>query len=146
LAELLVADAERNSARASSPIALPLSFLLSGRSVNKQLVVRMGEALRFFGKQVWLDAEYPAPIDSSLPQASRGLEQITHFILFWSRACLGAPWVERELPSAVSMAVERQVPMIAVRLDMAPVPKIIADLFRIEALGMSPQEIAANLI
>lgn len=146
LSELLVAETERNKTQASSPVQLPFSFLLSGRSVNKQLVSRVGEQLRNSGTQAWLDADHSVPGESPLQPARRGLDQISHYVLFWSRACLGAPWVERDLSWAVAMAIERQIPMIVVRLDLSPVPKILADFFRIEGLGMSPQELATASI
>ena len=71
---------------------------------------------------------------------------MTHFVLFWSRACLGAPWVERELPAALAMVVERKLPPLVVRLDSTPVPKLLSDAFRIEGIGMSPHELAQSLL
>jgi TIR domain len=146
LSDLLVAEAARNSARQAPPIGSRLGFFLSHRSVNKQLAVRVGEALRKFGTQVWCGTDHSVPADSLIHETSRGMEKMTHFVLFWSRACLGAPWVERELKVAVSIAVERRLPVLVVRLDATPVPSVIADAFRLEGLGMSPQELAANLI
>lgn len=146
LSGLLVEEAEHNRVRAASSAALPYSLFLSRRSVNRQLAHRVGEALRGFGAQIRLDTEHPAPTDSRVQETGRGMERMSHFVLFWSRACLGAPWVERELPAAIMMAVERRLPVLVVRLDLTPVPKVISDAFRIEGLGMSPQELAANLI
>ncbi|HVB35397.1 MAG TPA: toll/interleukin-1 receptor domain-containing protein [Patescibacteria group bacterium] len=146
LSGLLLENAERNRARAALPDALPFAFFLSHRSVNKQLAIRVGEALRNLGTQVSFEGEYSVPVDPRPEETNRALEPMTHFVLFWSRACLGAPWVERKLPTALSMAVERRLPVLVVRLDMAPVPQVIADAFRIEGLGKSPQEIAESLI
>lgn len=146
VSELLVEHAEQNSSRAVAPVASPFSVYLSHRSVNKQLVVRVGEALRDFGVRVWIDTEHAVPGDCPTHETSRGLEGTTYFIVFWSRACLGAPWVERELSAEVSMTVERRLPIFVVRLDLTPVPKMISDAFRIEGLGMSPQELGRELL
>jgi hypothetical protein len=70
---------------------------------------------------------------------------MTHFVLFWSSNCLGAPWVERELNSAIALLVERSIPLIVVRLDKTPVPSIIADVFRIEALDANPEVIGGTV-
>lgn len=146
LVDLLVAEAEHNKARAVCPTTTPFSLFLSHRSVNKQLAVRVGKALHSLGARVLLDGEPVVSTDSLIHENGRSPGEMTHFVLFWSRACLGAPWVERELVTAVSMAVERRVPVLVVRLDMTPVPQMIGDSFRIEGMGMSPQEIAEKLM
>lgn len=146
LSELLLENAERNKARGASLVGLPFAFLLSHRSVNKQLAVRVADALRSFRTQACFEGERSEPAGTQPPGTNWTLDPMTHFVLFWSRACLGAPWVERELPAAISTAVERQMPIFVVRLDMTPVPQLIADAFRIEGLGRSPQELARSLV
>ncbi len=114
--------------------------------MNRQLVKRVAEAVRARGAEACLDADRLTPADSLVKEVSGAIKRVTHFALFWSRACLGAPWVDRELPDVLAMIAERRLPLVVVRLDTAPLPKTLADTFRIEAIGMSPQELAGSLI
>jgi hypothetical protein len=66
---------------------------------------------------------------------------MTHFVLFWSEACTDSPWVKKELNAATAKLIENQLPILVVRLDNAPVPAILSDLYRIEGSSMSPFEI-----
>jgi len=95
---------------------------------------------------VWLDAERLTPSQSLTEEISRALGSMTHFVLFWSSYCVGAPWVERELNSAVALLIERAIPILIVRFDRTPVPTIVADLFRIEALDQTNDAIGARIV
>ena len=70
---------------------------------------------------------------------------MTKLILFWSKDCVGAPWVQRELNAAVAKLIENKIPIIIVRLDKTEVPDIIRDLLRIEAFELTAEEIAAKI-
>jgi hypothetical protein len=146
LAELLHRDAADNLSRSRADLRWPLTLFLSHRSVNRQLVKRAADAVRSRGAEACLDADRLKPTDSLVQEVGRTLDRLTHFVLFWSRACLGAPWVDRELPEVVSMVLERRLPLMVARLDATPLPKTMADAYRLEAIGMSPQELAASLI
>jgi hypothetical protein len=146
LAELLVEDAARNRARVKVDVRCPFTLFLSHRSVNKQLVARLARAVQVSGLDVLLDGGRQFPAQSLTQETRDALETMTHFVTFWSRACLGAAWVERELPAAAALVAGRGLPLLVVRLDDSPLPTSLADAFRIEAIGMSPQEIAECLI
>lgn len=146
LAELLVEESARNRARVKVEVRCPFTLFLSHRSVNKQLVARLARAVQASGLDVLLDSGRLAPTQSLAQETRDALEAMTHFVLFWSRACLGAPWVERELPAAASLVAGRGYPRLVVRLDDTPLPASMGDVFRIEAVAMSPQEIAECLV
>ncbi len=146
LAELLHHEALQSRARFRADFRWPFSLFLSHRSVNRQLVARVSAALQSSGVETCNDIARFTPPDSLVQETGRALETMTHFVLFWSRACLGAPWVERELATALTMVVERKLPLLVVRLDSTPVPKLLNDAFRIEAIGMSPHELAQSLL
>jgi hypothetical protein len=71
-----------------------------------------------------------------IDEVNAGLETMTHFALFWSQQCVDAPWVKREPNAAVTMLLEKQIPLLVVRLDTTPVPAIIADLLRDRGHGL----------
>jgi hypothetical protein len=50
--------------------------------------------------------------------------------------------VTREWRAAAAALAERDIPIIIVRLDTTAVPAIMADLFRIEALGLDAAQTA----
>lgn len=95
----------------------------------------IARAIKRGGVNVWLDEEQLVSSQSLSGEISRALGKMTHFVLFWSARCVGAPWVERELNSAIALLIEKAIPLVIVRLDPTPVPAVVADLFRIEALG-----------
>ena len=146
LADFLVNAALSDHGRRTSHRRSPYTLFLSHRSSDKKVVALVAKAIKHAGVNVWLDAEQLIPGQSLVAEINRALGQMTHFVLFWSSHCLGAPWVERELNSAVSLLVEKKVPLFIVRLDNTPVPSLIADLLRIEAAGEMPDMIAAQLV
>jgi len=146
LGEFLVEDAARARTRTASHLRSPFLLFLSHRSVDKAVVEQVASEIKRRGVAIWIDKERLVPSDSLVGEINRGLEQMTHFVLFWSAACVGAPWVERELHAAVSRLVERKLPILIVRLDNTPVPTILADLYRVEASGMSSVEIGKSIV
>lgn len=146
IAQFLVEEASHDRRRSTSHLRSPFTLFLSHRSVNKARVEPVADEIKRKGVGIWLDKERLAPSDSLIGEISRGLEQMTHFVLFWSNDCVGAPWVERELHAATAQLIQRRLPILIVRLDSTPVPAILADLFRIEGEGLSPSEIADAVV
>ncbi|MBI3249041.1 MAG: toll/interleukin-1 receptor domain-containing protein [Deltaproteobacteria bacterium] len=144
--EFLVVEADMNRKRWTSHLRSSNTLFLSHRSIDKPFVERISNHLKRRGLGVWFDQDKLVPSQSLVREISNGLETMTHFVLFWSRACIGAPWVERELQAATALLIERNIPILIVRLDDAHVPAIVTDLYRIEASGMEPQAVAAVLV
>jgi len=133
LASLLVREAGTDRARRTSHRRSEYTLFLSHRSVDNNVVSEVAKTIKRGGVNVWLDEEQMVPSQSLVSEINRALGQMTHFVLFWSAHCVNAPWVERELSSAIALLVERKVPLFIVRLDMTPVPPILVDILRIEA-------------
>src|SRR5260370_373134 len=74
------------------------------------------------------------------------LEQMTHFVLFWSEACVHSDWVKKELSAATAKLIGNQLPIFVVRLDNAPVPAILSDRYSIEGSSMSSSEIGNAIV
>lgn len=146
VAQCLVDDVAAHSTRAASHLRSKHRLFLSHRSVDKKLVAEVAEEIKREGVGIWFDQERLVPSDSLVGEISRGLRDMSHFVLFWSKACEGARWVELELENAVARLVEQQLPIFLVRLDDAPVPAILAHLFRIEVEGLTPSEIGKTIV
>lgn len=146
LAEYLACDANNNQTRIPTPRESSVCLFFAHRSVNRQLVARIAQAVEESGTHACHQATRAIAADSLAKETAQCLQQMTHFVFFWSRACLGAPWVERELGPAVELAIERKIPTVAVRFDFTPLPEVMKDAFRLEGVGMSPQEIARGLL
>jgi hypothetical protein len=131
--------------RASSRLRSPHKLFLSHRSIDKPVVRAVGSALHRRGIDTWLDENEINVGDSITTMVGAGLGTATHVVVFWSHACVDAPWVARELSVAVHGLIEREIPMFVVRLDDAPVPPVVGDLLRIDARQLSPDEVADKL-
>jgi hypothetical protein len=139
LAAFLVDTAASDRSRRQSHRRSPHLLSLSHRSIDKPTVSAIARKIKSEGVNVWLDEDRLVPSQSLTAEISSALDKMTHFVLFWSSNCVGAPWVERELNSAIALLIERSVPLIIVRLDQTPVPSILADLYRIESLDLTAE-------
>jgi hypothetical protein len=137
----LVEEVKREKMRVGSHLKSPYVLFLSHRSVDDAIVSQIAREIKQRGIGIWLDKEKLIPSDSLIEEINRGLEQMTHFVLFWSEACVDSPWVKKELNAATAKLIESRLPILLVRLDRASVPAILADLYRIEGSGMSAAEI-----
>jgi TIR domain len=142
----LVDQAQGEISRRASHLTSPYSLFLSHRSIDKPVVREIAQSIKRRGVGVWIDEEQLIPSRSLVTEISRALKSMTHFVLFWSVNCLNAPWVERELASAVSLLVENRIPLLIVRLDLTPVPPIVTDLLRIEAISQQAVETASQIV
>jgi hypothetical protein len=140
----LTGEVQRNRARKSYVTSRHTVFL-SHRSIDRALVARVSGALRAAAIGTWLDQSEVVAGDAFVREIERGLETMTAFALFWSTSCVDAEWVAFELAKAVAMLESRAVPILVVRLDETQVPGSVQHLHRIEAAGMTGDEIAAMI-
>jgi hypothetical protein len=118
---------------------------LSHRSTNKPVVEAIGRSLRRLGVRIWLDRERILPSDSIGLSINGGLLHSSHLALFWSKDCIGAPWIDRELGAAVTLCVQEKKPLFVITLDSTPVPAIIGDLLRISVVDTPPEKVAKEI-
>lgn len=145
LGSFLAQEASSERRRSLSHLRSPYRLFLSHRSSDADFVSEVADSLKRAGKAIWLDQERLVPSVSLWGEISAGLYEMTHFVLFWSVACLEGAGVTREWHAAAAAFTERNIPIIIVRLDQTPVPAIVADLFRIEALGLDPSQAASRI-
>jgi TIR domain len=146
LAAFLVDTAEANRARRQSRFRSPHLLFLSHRSTDERIVSAIAKSITRRGVNIWFAEERLVPGQSLIAEINQALGKMTHFVLLWSLACVGAAWVERELNAALTLLIERHIPLIIVRLDRTPVPEIIGDLVRIEAIGESEDAVGARIV
>jgi hypothetical protein len=145
VAEFLVDQARSERARRTSHRRSPHLLFLSHRSTDKWIVRQVASAIKKRGLGVWFDEEQLMPSQSLVEEIDHALEKMTHYLLFWSLSCINAPWINKELRSAVSLLIEKKIPLFVICLDETPVPAIIADIFRIEAVGYTSEEIGSRI-
>lgn len=143
--ELLHNEAKANMRRTKSHYFSKHKLFRSHRSVDKPTVEESASTLKKEGIGVWLDKDNMLPSDSLIEKISEGLDEMTHFVLFWSTSCNDSAWINRELNAAISQLINLKKPIFIVRLDETRVPSIIADLYRIEAQSLSGNEIGKIL-
>jgi hypothetical protein len=104
-----------------------LTVFLSHQHQDNAVVLRYAEGLRErFGKEkVLLDLWNLAPGDSIINFMNEGLEQATHFVLFWSRNAKNSGAVETEWQVALMRAFRGEVDIVLVCLDDEPVPMVM---------------------
>ena len=144
IASFLTREVQRNRARRHH-LTSGHTVFLSHRSIDRTLVARVSAALRTAALGTWLDQNEVVAGDAFVREIERGLATMTAFALFWSASCVDAEWVAFELEKAVAMLVSRDVPILVVRLDETRVPDSVQHLHRIEAAGMTGDEIATMI-
>jgi len=146
IGKFLLEEAARERIRTLSHLKSPHVLFLSHRSVDNVLVMQIAAQIKQRGIAIWLDKEKLIPSDSLIDEINCGLEQMTHFVLFWSEACVHSGWVKKELSAATAKLIGNQLPIFVVRLDNAPVPAILSDRYSIEGSSMSSSEIGNAIV
>jgi len=108
-----------------------VQLFLSHRSIDKPVVQDIARILKRYGLRTWFDKDKLIPSDSVGLSINGGLQESTHFVLFWSANCVNAPWVEFELGAAITACVEAKKPILIVSLDETPVPASLAQYLRV---------------
>lgn len=142
LLTLLHKESAKNSERLCSSFRSEHKLFLSHRSIDKPKVREIAQALESTGIRVWFDEADILPSQSIVEEIGGGLSSMSHFLLFWSSSCVGAPWVKRELSVAVKKLIESGVPLFVISFDQSPVPPIIEDIKRIDASSISASNLA----
>lgn len=142
----LVSAAQEDRRRRTSHLKSKKLLFLSHRSTDKAIVRSIAKEIKSKGVGVWFDEEQIIPSQSLTSEINSALGRMSHFVLFWSANCVGAPWVEREFNVALNMLVANRVPLLIVRLDDTEVPAIASDLLRIEAWDDAASAVASKVV
>lgn len=104
-----------------------MTVFLSHQHQDNAIVLRYAEGLRerLGIQKVLLDLWNVAPGDSIINFMNDGLEQATHFVLFWSRNAKNSGAVETEWQVALMRAFNGEVNIVLVCLDDEPVPMVM---------------------
>ncbi|MCG8323031.1 MAG: toll/interleukin-1 receptor domain-containing protein, partial [Cytophagales bacterium] len=106
--DLLHSEAKANVGRTKSHYFSKHKLFLSHRSVDKPTVEKTASTLKQEGVGIWFDKDNMLPSDSLTKKISEGLEEMTHFVLFWSTSCNDSAWVDRELNAAISQLINQK--------------------------------------
>ncbi|MGH7556017.1 MAG: TIR domain-containing protein, partial [Longimicrobiales bacterium] len=107
---------------------------LSYRSVDRERVREVGEALREAGIDAWLDEWEILPGDNFVTKINEGLEKCDVGVVFLSKASLEGKWHQDEITMLKVLAVDEQRPLIPVMLDAdAQVPIILRPYSKLSA-------------
>lgn len=104
-----------------------MTVFLSHQHQDNTVVLKYAEGLRerFGIEKVLLDLWNVSPGDSIINFMNDGLEQATHFVLFWSRNAKNSGAVETEWQVALMRAFRGEVDIVLVCLDDEPVPMVM---------------------
>lgn len=89
---------------------------------DKRLALRLGEKLKFSGKDVWIDESEVRAGEVIAQKVNEALEWCNILVLLWSAKANKSDWVRMEWSSAVSLKKK----IILCKLDETKVPPILA--------------------
>jgi hypothetical protein len=92
----------------------PRKVFLSYRSVDRDRVRTVAEALRAEGIDAWWDVWEIRPGDNAISKINDGLEQCECGIVFLSHASLSGVWHQDEITILKTIAVDEKRPLIPV--------------------------------
>jgi hypothetical protein len=100
----------------------------SHSSADKPVARKIAAELRNKGVEVWID-ERSISAGSSIGEAvAEGIDSSDYFMILLSGKSVQSRWVHEEANMAFQKAMEVNFPIIPVRLDGTPVPRIIKHL------------------
>jgi hypothetical protein len=126
--EDLVEAAERNKEVRHQTDAKKKVAFLSHSSKDKSFIRQLAADLTSHDIAVWLDEQRIRVGDSIPDQIAQGLAESDFFVIAISESSVASEWVKKELNNALVQEVERrQVRVLPIKLDSAPIPESIRD-------------------
>ena len=101
--------------------------LLSHYSGDKAWVTRLKDALQSHGLKVWLDKDEIRPGVTFVRALEEGIEESNSLVVIISPEAMASPWVEEEYSRALTLAHDKQRPLIPVILREAKIPGFLAN-------------------
>lgn len=119
----VAAKQERHSRGEQGKIAF-----ISHSSQDKKFVRQLASDLVSNGIRVWIDEQQIKVGDSIPEKVAQGLAESDFYLIVNSHNSIASPWVQKELNGALVREIEkREVKVLPIRLDDAPLPASIAD-------------------
>lgn len=120
---------------------------VSHNKADKEFARSLGSLLSLGGADVWFD-EWEVRAGDSIPgKLNEGLETFDTFVLIWSEDAARSDWVRRELEVAIVRGVhDGSTRVIPVRLDDADLPALLRHVRDVDAVDMSPREVAMSVL
>lgn len=101
-------------------------FFISHNAADKDYARALATRLRMVGSDVWFDEWKIKPGDSIPAAISTGLGDTQTFVLVWSQSASQSHWVQEELNAAINSMITTGVRFVAIKLDTAPLPSLVA--------------------
>ncbi|MGH3921312.1 MAG: toll/interleukin-1 receptor domain-containing protein [Pseudonocardiaceae bacterium] len=106
----------------------------------------MAERLRQDLRERDIEAFTFPPGGNIVLDINRALTQSDYFVLLWSHACVDRPWVDAEWSAAFARELqERRSFLFIVRLDMTPLPPLLAPRQYLDAVDTNWDELVNEL-
>jgi hypothetical protein len=123
LEEAVVAKQERHTKRTDEKIAF-----ISHSSKDKKFVRQLASDLVAANIRVWIDEQQIQVGDSIPDKVAQGLAESDFYLIVVSQSSVESQWVRKELNGALVREIERRdVNVLPIKLDDAPMPESIAD-------------------
>jgi hypothetical protein len=122
------------------------SVFISYSHQDKELARALASALQERGLQVWIDEGELKVGDSIIERIATAIAEIDFFLALVSKASLGSNWCRKELALAVSGELGREgVKVLPVRVDGAPMPDSLLNVYYLELNATNVDEVAAKI-
>ena len=111
-------------------LSMPDAHVFICHSSEDKTVVRMlADFITDRGASVWLDEREIRVGDSIVAKITEGIELASHLVVVLSKHSATAPWVAKELSSALMRQLgQRSISILPLRLDNTPLPALLADV------------------
>jgi hypothetical protein len=123
------------------------SVFISYSHADKELARVLASALRERDLHVWIDEGELKVGDSIIERIATAIAEIDFFLALVSEASRGSNWCRKELALAVTGELGREgVRVLPVRVDGAPMPESLLDVYYLELNAENVEEVADKIV
>jgi hypothetical protein len=122
------------------------SVFISYSHADQELARALAAALEVRGLRVWIDEGELRVGDSIIERIATAIGEIDFFLALVSEASRGSNWCRKELALAVTGELGREgVKVLPVRVDSAPMPESLRDVYYLELNARNIEEVAGKI-
>jgi sRNA-binding protein len=123
------------------------SVFISYSHADKELARVLASALQERDLNVWIDEGELKVGDSIIERIATAIAEIDFFLALVSEASRGSNWCRKELALAVTGELGREgVRVLPVRVDGAPIPESLLDVYYLELNAENVEEVADKIV